>query len=372
MNTDTKDTNNIRVMLADDSAVIRGLLTKTLEADPNIRIVSAVADGAKAVESVSSMKPDVMLLDIEMPVMDGLTALPKILELSPDTKIIMVSSLTEKGATVTLKALSLGATDCIAKPSMTDNPEALNEFKAQLIRTIKGIAPKRAEKETVQPSANAPNSATLAQPKQATTSFTLANNTAAYKGKPDVIAIGSSTGGPNALFEVTKHMIGFDIPILITQHMPATFTKILAQHITTHSGIPACEGEEGMVIQNGHIYVAPGGQHMTFSEKGGKLICHLDDGPDENFCKPSVEPMVRSLIDIYGEKVLGVILTGMGHDGKSSMQALTEKNGRMIAQDEATSVVWGMPGAVAQAGICSEVLPINQIGPWIKKTVLGM
>ena len=187
-----------------------------------------------------------------------------------------------------------------------------------------------------------------------------------------VIAVGSSTGGPQALFEVIKSFKDFDIPIVITQHMPATFTKILSEHIQQQTGVPSHEGEEDMLIENGNVYVAPGGFHMHLVKKEDNTVrIHLDDGPAENFCKPSVDPMFRTAIDIYGNKTLGVILTGMGNDGLGGGKVLTEQGGRLIAQDEETSVVWGMPGAVAQAGLCSEVLPLDQIGPWVKKAVLG-
>ena len=193
----------------------------------------------------------------------------------------------------------------------------------------------------------------------------------AYRPPPSIVAIGSSTGGPQALFNVLKHVRGFPIPIVVTQHMPPMFTKILAEHIAQQSGVPTHEGADGMPVENGKIYIAPGGFHMTIVKESGKPVIRLDTGPAENFCKPSVDPMFRSIIEIFGPKILGVILTGMGSDGLNGGKRLVEKNGQLIAQDEATSVVWGMPGAVAKAGICAEILPLDKIGPWIRKTVLG-
>lgn len=359
----------INVMLVDDSAVIRGALTRILDPLPHIRVGKSIQDGEKAVAAAAVEKPDVIILDIEMPVMDGLTALPKLLQASPKSKVIMFSSLTDKGAVVTMKALQLGAVECIVKPSSAAGIGAGSEFENNFISIIEGLAP--AHKKLAKTAVRQPGAAATSSPSIISGPFELLNDPMAYRGKPSVLAIGSSTGGPQALFEVLKNCTGFDVPILITQHMPATFTKILAEHITQHTGVPAQEGAEGMIIEPGKAYVAPGGFHMKLVLNDGKLTVKLDDGPQINFCKPAVDPMFESLIQIYGQKVLGVILTGMGSDGLGGGKALIKERGRLVAQDEATSVVWGMPGAVAQAGLCSQVLPLDQIGPWVKKAVMG-
>ncbi|HRC26591.1 MAG TPA: chemotaxis response regulator protein-glutamate methylesterase, partial [Alphaproteobacteria bacterium] len=363
----------IRVMLVDDSAVVRGMITRVLEADPAIRVVTSAQNGEVAVGAVSKTRPDVILLDVEMPVMDGLTALPKLLAAHPSARIVMCSSLTEKGATITLQAMRLGAVECIAKPTSRDTGVG-STFHRQLLDIVKGlgVAPGRKAAIAARPAA-APSStpasvgggrAPLFTPPGQPKTFSLRNDSMAYKGKPALVAIGSSTGGPQALFEVTKSLKGLDVPIVITQHMPATFTRILAQHIQQQSGIPTQEGSEGMRIEAGHAYVAPGGLHMEIIERDGKPVIRLSDAPPENFCKPAVDPMFRSLVKLYGRKVLGIILTGMGSDGLKGGQMLVEAGGRLIAQDEATSVVWGMPGAAAMSGICSAVLPLKDIGPW--------
>lgn len=368
----------IRVMLVDDSAVVRGMITKVLEADPGIRVVSSSQNGEVAVSSVTKTRPDVILLDVEMPVMDGLTALPKLLAAHPGARVVMCSSLTEKGATITLQAMRLGAVECIAKPTSRDTGVG-STFHRQLLDIVKGLGIASARKAslatrpTASPaSAGAPalpgRTPLFVSPGQPKT-FTLRNDSMAYKGKPAIVAIGSSTGGPQALFDVTKHLKGIDVPIVITQHMPATFTRILAQHIQQQSGIQAQEGSEGMRIEAGKVYVAPGGLHMEIVEREGKPVIRLSDSPPENFCKPAVDPMFRSLVKLYGRKVLGLILTGMGSDGLKGGQALVESGGRLIAQDEASSVVWGMPGAVAMSGICSAVLPLKDIGPWIRQAL---
>lgn len=354
--------STIKVMLADDSAVIRGALSRILEVDPDIEIIDSVANGEVAVRSATKHQPDVMLLDIEMPVMDGLTALPEIMKASPKTKVIMFSSLTEKGAKVTIRALALGAVECIVKPSSTQAVGQGSEFQQHLLNLIKSLCNHKSSGAVRQSAVSAPAPAAPAQ---------IALRGGAYKGIPSVVAIGSSTGGPNALFEVLKNCKGINIPILLTQHMPATFTKILAQHITEHTGIPASEGEQGMKVERGHVYVAPGGFHMKVVKNDTGLEIKIDDGPPENYCKPSVEPMFRSAIELFNNRVLGVILTGMGNDGINAGKLLSDCGAQLIAQDEATSVVWGMPGAVAKAGYCTQVLPLDQIGPKIKMMVTG-
>ena len=358
----------ISVMLADDSAVIRGALSKIIESDPSIHIVASVANGEMAVKSAKIHKPNIVILDIEMPVMDGLTALPKILESSPDSKVIMFSSLTESGAGVTLKAFSLGAVECIVKPSSAQGVGEGSEFQNNLLNLIKNLVPEN--ERIINDAAATPASASSVKA-PSTANITLRTSPTLYQGKPSIIAIGSSTGGPKALFKVIKNFDGFDIPIVITQHMPATFTKILAEHITQQTGVQAHEGADGMHIENGKIYVAPGGMHMKIMKGDNGLHVALDDGPPENFCKPSVEPMFRSVIDIFGNKVFGLILTGMGNDGLHGGKLLSQCDAQLIAQDEETSVVWGMPGAVATAGHCTKVLPLGEIGPYIRKAVMG-
>jgi two-component system chemotaxis response regulator CheB len=351
---------SIRVMLVDDSAVIRGFITRILEKTTDIQVVGSAGNGQMAVDLIDKADPDIIILDIEMPVMDGLTAIPLLLKKKPNAKILMCSTLSAKGATVTLKAMSLGATDCIVKPTSSGELATSTDFADNLLRLVRAIGGGRSSTATAPRTAGGVASKPDAPVKIHDTPMT-------YKGKPSLIAVGSSTGGPQALFEVCKSFKGFNVPIVITQHMPATFTAILAQHIEQHCGVPCHEGKEGMVLENGYIYVAPGGFHMHLVDKGGKATIHLDEGAPENFCKPSVDPMFRTAVNIYGNKVLGVILTGMGSDGLSGGKVLVEKGGRVIAQDKATSVVWGMPGAVATAGICAAILPLTQIGAWVRK-----
>lgn len=358
------DQKPIRVMLVDDSAVIRGAITRLLKEDSTFEIVASLGNGRQAVENIETRRPDIIILDVEMPVMDGLRALPLIMEKDPHVRVIMFSSLTEKGAEVSVKAMALGAVECLVKPQSGEAKPG-SEFQKNLIATIKNIAdsaPPRPDTPAAREEPKKPEA-----PRKRDNSFTLRDDPSDYRGRPALLAIGSSTGGPQALFRVIKHMKGLSIPIILTQHMPATFTKILADHITSQTGVPAQEGGDGMPLKPGEVILAPGGKHMILkSGKSGTPEIVLDDGPPENFCKPAVDPMLRSAIALYGKKVLCVILTGMGHDGLKSAEDLVKEGGRVIAQDEASSVVWGMPGAVARAGICSAVLPLDEIGPWIR------
>ncbi len=374
----------IHVMLVDDSAVVRGFIGRILENDPDIKVVASVANGEQGVTSTARHHPDVVILDIEMPVMDGITALPKILAASPGVRVIMCSTLTVRNAEVTMKAFQLGATDCIAKPTNSTEIHGAGDFKQDIVARVKALG-RRADAATLpRPAAsNAPARPATSPAAQPASTIYSGGQNAALKHKtpfelrkapigevfrPNLLAIGSSTGGPQALFKVIEHFKNFDVPIIVTQHMPATFTKILAQHITMQTGVPAFEGENGMAVEKGKVYVAPGGHHMTFAKKDNGIIeILLDNGPPENFCKPSVDPMLRSAIKLWGPKFLTVILTGMGHDGLEGCKLVVEGCGRVVAQDQETSVVWGMPGAVAVAGICTNVLPLQDIGPFVRQ-----
>jgi len=363
----------IRVMLVDDSAVIRGLLARTLEADKDIEVVSSVHNGQMAVGAVARARPDVVVLDIEMPVMDGITALPLILKEKPDAKILMCSTLSRQGASISMKALSLGAAECLVKPTSNTEIGGSDEFRGNLLRLVKTLGPARSAAATAQPQPPAaakhtpPPAAAPAAP-----NITLRSKSQAYTARPAIIGIGSSTGGPQALFNVLNDVGGCPVPIVITQHMPKTFTAILAEHIQQNCHLPAHEGADGMALEKGHVYIAPGGHHMEIERTDQTAHIRLNEGPPENYCKPSVDPMMRSLIDAYGKKTLGIMLTGMGHDGLNSFTALAAAGGNIIAQDEKTSVVWGMPGAVAMAGLCTEIMPLAQIGPWIRKNVIEL
>ncbi len=357
-------------MVVDDSAVIRGLLIRSLESDPKIAVVASVGDGRMALNALSRYDVEIVVLDIEMPVMDGLTALPLLIAAKPGLKVIMASTLTRRNADISLQALTAGAADYIAKPGATALTSA-DVFKNELAAKIKALGEaKRKAAGLAQPTTTVarPESAARGPVRRPAGPQPIALR-AASPEPFDVLAIGSSTGGPQALFQLLGNIRGaMTQPIFITQHMPATFTMILAEHISRSTGWVAAEGVDGEIVRANRVYVAPGDFHMLVeAAPGGDKIIKLSKAPAENFCRPSVDPMLRSLAQAYGRRLLTVILTGMGHDGLHGGEAVREAGGTMVAQDEATSVVWGMPGAVATAGLCSAVLPIGEIGPYVAK-----
>ena len=339
----------IKVMVVDDSAVVRGLLVRTLSGDAEICIVGTAMHGEAALRQLRKQPADVVVLDVEMPVMDGLTALPLILREFPDTRVIMASSLTQEGAEPTVRALALGAAGCIAKPVADNVSTAVDILAAELLPLVKALARPAAQVKTAQPV-----SASVAPPR-------------ARKILPDAIVIGSSTGGPNALSQVLSQLSrDVTCPILIAQHMPPAFTPILAKHLEKDSGRPAQEGIDGGRIERGCIYVAPGNFHMTIDRADGCLVTRLNQEPPEHYCRPSVNPLFRSAAAWYGNRMLAVMLTGMGDDGIEGTREIAWRGGTVIAQDEASSVVWGMPGAVVRAGLAHEILPLGEIAAAIR------
>ena len=365
--------DKVHVMVVDDSAVIRGLLTRTLEADPMIRVVASVGNGQVAINTLQRMDVEVAILDIEMPVMDGMAALPKLIAARPGLQVIMASTLTHRNAAVSLKALEQGAAHYVTKPGSTGGLMSATDFQRELTETVKtlGLAARKAAAKAGRAPVKRLGTATLlpaAKRPEAPKAIRLREGPIS---PPQVLAIGSSTGGPQALFAVLARMVdAIKVPVLITQHMPATFTTILAEHLGQTSGMPSAEGRDGEPVIGGRIYVAPGDFHMKVVAEGSSKIIRLTKEPPENFCRPAVDPMLRSVAAVYGRNALAVILTGMGQDGMRGAQALTAAGGSVIAQDEATSVVWGMPGAAAMAGVCSAVLPLQDISPFIRRLVL--
>lgn len=366
------------VMVVDDSAVIRGMITRILESDPYIKVVASAQNGQVALMMYDEFKPDVVILDIEMPVMDGMTALRELLKKDRFAKVVMCSTLTLQNAEISMQAMEMGAVDYIPKPTSTAEINNSGDFRARVIELVRAFGKTRPRGADNAIPAPAPSVAKAAG--TATAGFAMPGPGATFSKRPEppaawkprILAVGSSTGGPQALFEFFKPLKGIkDIPIVITQHMPPTFTALLAQHITQQSGVPCVEAEEGMHLLPGRAHLAKGGLHMLVKKnEAGHLVLTLDDGPQENFCKPAVDPMLRSLIPHYSRDILTVILTGMGSDGMMGGKAVVEAGGYVVAQDQASSVVWGMPGAVAMAGLCSAVLPVKEIGGYVAKKVL--
>lgn len=348
----------IRVLVCDDSAVIRGLLARLLDADPAITVVGTASNGRDVLGLQAREKPDVVVLDIEMPVMDGLAALPALLKADPAVQVVMASTLTTRGADVTMKALRLGAADYVPKPTAVGGIASGDGFRRDLVEKVRAlgrVAQRRrghARPSPATPMLRMPPPVPLAAPRIV---------------GADLVAIGSSTGGPQALFRVMKDLgPQFRLPVLITQHMPATFIPILAEHISRVGGLACAEAKDGERIVPGRAYLAPGDRHMLVAGNRHAPLIALSSDPPENFCRPAVDPMLRSATAVMGGRVLAVILTGMGHDGLAGCRDVASHGGAVIVQDEATSVVWGMPGAVAHAGIASAIAPVGDIAREIR------
>lgn len=350
--------DNIHVVLVDDSAVIRNVISTILRAEEGIEVVGKAVDGQQGIDAVKRFQPDIVILDVEMPVMNGLEALPHMLKAKPDLKVLVCSSLSERGAEISVRAMEMGAADCILKPSSIQGLHSIDDFKGRLVELVRLLGRNKASRKAKSQDKTARSLLTPPAPPA------LLKRAAAQP--PAVLAIGSSTGGPQALMKVLPHLRGLRVPIVVTQHMPRTFTAVMARQITNSCNIPAHEAMDDMVLEPGHVYIAQGGYHMVFIRKDERTVTiRLDDGPQENFCKPAVDPMMRSLTAIYGARILAVILTGMGSDGLQGCKQVVAQGGIVLAQNEETSVVWGMPGAVAKAGICTEILPLDDVGPHI-------
>ncbi|MDA5193168.1 chemotaxis response regulator protein-glutamate methylesterase [Alphaproteobacteria bacterium LMG 31809] len=374
-------------MVVDDSAVIRGLISRWLEADSMIQVVASAHNGAMALRNLVSSGAEVVILDVEMPEMDGMTALPKIIEAAPHVQVIMASTLTRRNAEISIRAMSAGAADYIPKPESNREVNAAQHFRHELLEKVKAlgaVARGRLRKGQTQGQSPRP-----AAPRPAVTPVTppVMQSRVALRPErpavltlqkpssvlPRIVTIGSSTGGPQALFKVLGGLgKGISVPLLITQHMPPTFTTILADHLARATGIPCHEGRDGERIEPGTIYLAPGDFHMTLEDRATGPIIRLNQEQPENYCRPSVDPMLRSVLKIYGPATLSVILTGMGSDGLSGCRDVVQAGGSVIAQDEASSVVWGMPGAVSNAGLASAILPLDDISGTITRYLQGV
>jgi two-component system chemotaxis response regulator CheB len=388
----------LKIMIVDDSAVVRGLISRWLEHEPDMVLAGLAIDGAKGVEKVKEIQPDVLILDIEMPNMGGLEALPKLLAAKPGLKVLMASTLTTRGANVTLRALELGAADFVPKPDSSRiggadgfRTELLTKIRALCGRTRAWPTPQStAQNVTLAPAPTTPAARTPYVP-SAHGHTTPAPSSLRPAPKPvivpttpilrprstgpkriDCLVIGASTGGPPAL---RAFLLGlgpdWKLPILIVQHMPATFTAILAEHLDKALPQKVQEAKNGMLIESRNIYIAPGDWHMTIKNDPIVKQIKLDQGPQVNWCRPAVDPLFKSAAEVYGNHALGVVLTGMGHDGRDGAAAMAAVNASVMVQDEATSVVWGMPGAIAEAGLAEIIKPIDGLSAACKAFARG-
>ena len=336
----------ITVMLADDSATVRAAIRRALAKEGDIKVIAEAANGQAAIDTARQAAPQVIVLDIEMPILSGLDALPRILSASPRSRVVMASTLTRRGAAISLKALHLGASDYVAKPSI-EAGQSFESFGKELVSKIRSLARSAGRFSRLENKGKAGGESQSA-------AFRLHQ---APIRRPDVIAIGCSTGGPQALMLLLPKLVEkAQQPILIVQHMPPTFTSILAEHISRYTNRPCREATDGEMLRAGHIYVAPGDYHMRVVGRRTTPMLKLDQEAPENFCRPAVDPLFRSLVPVFGANVVACVLTGMGQDGLAGGRELVAAGGTLYAQDEATSVVWGMPGAVATAGICTAVM----------------
>ena len=339
----------IRVMIVDDSVVVRGVFGRIIDAEPGMTVATTAVNGRAAIEAIAQVDVDIVLLDIEMPEMDGITALPKLLAARPSVRVIMASSLTAQGAAVTMTALGLGAADFVHKPVAKGGTASMDAVARDLVAKIRALGRPKAGSAPIR----------LATPPASRAISRIASK---GDGSPRIVGVASSTGGPNALADLLAGLpADFALPILITQHMPPVFTALLAERLTRDGRRTCVEAKDGDAIEAGRVYVAPGDYHLTVRTQERLPYVRLVQGEPENHCRPAADPMFRSLATVFGGDVVAVVLTGMGEDGKRGCEAIVREGGRVIVQDQESSVVWGMPGAVAQAGLASEILPLNQI-----------
>lgn len=339
----------IGVLVVDDSVVIRRIVSSVLDDDPDITVVGTAGNGRIALDKLDALRPDIVILDVEMPVMDGLATLRELRRTHPTLPVVMFSTVTERGAMATLDALAAGATDYVTKPThATSATASVDRVRAELIPKIKGLVgaarTRAAFAKRPMPKAPAPTSSPIRQ------------------DRVDVIVIGASTGGPDALSSIVAGLRSdLSVPILVVQHMPPLFTRLFAARLDRSSSLHVVEAVDGQLVECGHIIVAPGDQHLTVRRQGTDVRVRLTNDPPENYCRPSVDVLFRSAAALYGAGVVACVLTGMGRDGAQGAERVRAAGGRIIVQDEASSVVWGMPGAVVAAGVATDVVPLQQI-----------
>jgi two-component system chemotaxis response regulator CheB len=344
--------SKIRVLVVDDAVVFRRLVADELSADPAIEVVGTAANGRIALAKLDQVNPDLVILDIEMPELDGLATLREIRKIRPRLPVIMFSALTERGAAASLDALSLGATDYFAKPVSAGGLDAARQvLRDELIPEIKALCGRQANGSLLTPS---PIPTPAAPAPRAEAAIV------------EVVAIAASTGGPNALADVFAGLpADLPVPVVLVQHMPPMFTRLLAQRLSAHSAVPVEEAQAGGVLRPGHACLAPGDFHLAVGLDGDRVRTRLTQDPPENSCRPAADVLFRSVARTFGPGTLAVVLTGMGQDGLRGCEAIRAAGGQVVVQDEATSVVWGMPGSVARAGLADRVLPLGLVGPEI-------
>ncbi|MGN6507565.1 MAG: protein-glutamate methylesterase/protein-glutamine glutaminase [Tepidisphaeraceae bacterium] len=350
--------SRVRVLIVDDAVVIRRIVTDVLSADPQIEVIGAAANGKIGLARIAQLNPDLVTLDIEMPEMDGLQTLRELRKQHPRLPVIMFSTLTARGASATLDALAAGASDYVTKPANVGSVAmAMSRIREELIPKIKALCGNKPAVPV--PGAVRPATIVRAAPSRG-------------EGRIEAVVIGVSTGGPNALAEVIPALPqDLPVPVLVVQHMPPVFTRLLAERLNQKSKVHVKEATAGEPALPGHVYVAPGDFHMTIESGPGGLRIGLHQDHPENSCRPAVDVLFRSAAGLLGPAVLGVVLTGMGQDGCRGAGCIRERGGSVIVQDEPTSVVWGMPGAVARAGLAEVMLPLSAMANELSERVMA-
>lgn len=363
----------VRLLLADDSGVIRRLLTESLASDSEIKVVGAARHGGEALQLVMQLNPDVILLDVEMPVMDGVETVVEIRRRNLKTPIIMFSSITTRGGEATFDALTSGANDYITKPgSLGHAADALEYIRSELIPRVK-LWGRRHQFQNA--AANHPAQAVYGAIQSGsrrlmTTAAARPSNAVEDIDSTGIVAIGASTGGPNALAAVLGSLpCDFPAPIVVVQHMPPVFTRLMADRLNAVCSLHVREAIQGAVVEPGDVWIAPGNFHMTVKKHKGDRVLHLEQSEPEHSCRPAIDPLFRSVAATYGSRCLGVVLTGMGRDGESGSGAIRQAGGCILAQDQSSCVVWGMPRAVQQAGHADQILPLSQIAAGITEVI---
>jgi len=360
--------SRIRVLVVDDSVVVRRLVSDVLAADPRIEVVGTAANGRVALAKIPQVNPDIVTLDIEMPVLDGLETLVELRALYPRLPVVMFSTLTERGASATLDALERGASDYVTKPANVGSVTAsMDAVRAQLVPKIVGLCSRLLPPD---PSVVRPSSASAALVAGRTPPAPARTAPGGPPARVDVLAIGVSTGGPDALTTVlTALPADLPVPVVVVQHMPPVFTKQFADRLNAKCALTVREAAVGDALLPGQVLIAPGDYHLKLRRSGTSVLSSLDQGTPENYCRPAVDVLFRSVAATYGAGVLAVVLTGMGADGARGSGDIVAAGGRVIVQDEATSVVWGMPGAVVSAGHAEQVLPLGAVAGAILERV---
>lgn len=380
----------LAVMIVDDAVVVRGLIGRWLSERPTFEVVASAANGRVALDALDRVTPDIILLDIDMPEMDGLEALPLLLRKCPTAAVVISSTLTRRNAELSLKCLSLGATECISKPETNREVTTSQSFRQELVTKLEALGEGRRRLQALRDGAPAPAPAGAAstagilarvrgedaappagQPARAPVAPAIVPRLAC---PPRALVIGSSTGGPRAVAEVLASAGESlrNLPVIVVQHMPPIFTAVFAEHLRLQTGYPAREPFDGEQFQPGVVYVAPGGRHLRIARTdGGAVVARVVDAPPVNFCRPAVDLMFKDAAEVFGAAALGLVLTGMGHDGLDGARALSAAGATIVVQDEATSAVWGMPGSIARAGLARAILPLPAIGPSLGAAIGG-